>query len=171
MDSTYNDPRNSWLPANAAGKNTEPAGDEVEECFVLLKNSFTSFNYTFEYAIPSYQAWLAQHDLTACYQYFKKQLQVLQWRTSGTPWVLKCADHIVDIPALMKVFPDASIIHLHRHPQKMLPSLCHLQKDFINLWRDQAIDPLEVGKLETYGLEKEVIERRYATYIEKYKLN
>lgn len=144
---TYCIPRNNWLPDNTAGKNLFPLAGEIEECFMLLKNSFASFDYTFEYAIPSYQNWLAQQDLRPVYRYFKKQLQLLQWQTSGSPWILKCADHIVDIPALLEVFPDASIIHLHRHPFKMIPSLCYLQKDFINLWRDEPIDPFELGEL------------------------
>ena len=143
----YNIPRNGRIPAGSAAENTEPAADEVQECFVLFRNSFASFDYTFEYVIPSYQQWLSQHDLTECYNFFKKQLQILQWRTTGSPWVLKCADHIIDLPALLKVFPNASIVHLHRNPNKMLPSFCYLQRDVVDIWRETPIDPKALGEI------------------------
>ena len=153
-DQRYITPRNNRKLAGTAAKDTGLGGQGVEECFLLLRNSFTSLDYTFEYNIPSYQKWLEQHNLTLCYQFFKQQLQILQWRTPKKPWVLKCADHILDIPALLKVFPDASIVHLHRHPLKMIPSYCYLQRDVVNIWRNSPIAPDLVGKLsqERYDL-------------------
>jgi len=145
-DRLYIMPRNNRKLEGTAAKGVGLGGQGVEECFLLLRNSFTSLDYTFEYNIPSYQKWLEQCDFTLCYQFFKQQLQILQWRTPKKPWVLKCADHILDIPALLKVFPDASIVHLHRHPFKMIPSYCYLQRDVVNIWRNSPIAPDVVGK-------------------------
>lgn len=147
LEQLYNGPRDKRLPGGATGNNAEPRAEEVQECFVLLRNSFTSLDYTYEYIIPSYQKWISQNNLMGCYQYFKKQLQILQWHSPGKPWVLKCADHIVDIPSLMNVFPDASIVHLHRHPIKMIQSFCHLQKAMVDIWRKTPISPSILGEL------------------------
>ena len=62
-----------------------PAANEAGECYVLFENSFTSFNYTFDYHIPGYLDWLCRLNFRPVYRYFKRQLQVLQWQAPGRP--------------------------------------------------------------------------------------
>ena len=44
------------------------------------------------------------------YRYLKRVLQLLQWQRgeSGKRWVLKCPQHLEQLPALLEVFPDAT---------------------------------------------------------------
>ncbi|MBD2483276.1 sulfotransferase [Planktothrix sp. FACHB-1365] len=151
-DEDFLQPLENLFPKDAAARGTMPAANEPGECYVLFENSFTSFNYTFDYYIPAYLDWLCQLDFRAVYGYFKKQLQVLQWQAAGQPWCMKCADHLLGIEALMDVFPDANIVVIHRDPKEMVPSLGNLQACHMNLWREEAIDPKLLGQycLERY---------------------
>ncbi|HSH02638.1 MAG TPA: sulfotransferase [Anaerolineae bacterium] len=105
-----------------------PVGAEFpEECITLLRHTLTSplmFNTMAN--IPSYIHWLDQQDMVPVYQYFKAQLQFLNHHFDTTHWILKSPAHLLNPDALLTVFPDASIIQTHRHPQKVLPSWCSL---------------------------------------------
>lgn len=84
-DDLFLQPLENLFPEGAAARGTMPAANEAGECYVLFENSFTSFNYTFDYHITGYLDWLCQLDFRPVYRYFKKQLQVLQWQSPGEP--------------------------------------------------------------------------------------
>jgi hypothetical protein len=65
-----------------------------EECVFLFQNTFMSVVFDAYSEVPDYIAWLLQQDLTPAYRYYKKQLQLLQWRWPGTHWVLKSPHHL-----------------------------------------------------------------------------
>jgi len=95
-----------------------------DECIQLLKNSFMSHSFSLMGDIPSYLEWLEKQDMIPVYKFYRQQLQLLQWRTPGQPMILKSPSHLFAIDALLKVFPDASVIQLHRDPIKVIPSFC-----------------------------------------------
>ncbi len=150
-DELFLQPLENSFPEGAAARGTMPGASEAGECYVLFENSFTSFNYTFDYYIFEYLDWLCQLDFEPVYRYFRKQLQVLQWQAPGQPWTMKCADHMIGIEGLLKIFPDANMVVIHRDPQKMVPSLGNLQSCHMNLWREEPIDS---GVLGRYCLER-----------------
>ena len=151
-DELFLQPLEDSFPEGAAARGTMPGASEAGECYVLFENSFTSFNYTFDYHILDYLDWLCQLDFELVYRYFKKQLQVLQWQAPGQPWTMKCADHMIGLDGLLKVFPDANLVVIHRDPQKMVPSLGNLQACHMNLWRREPMDREVLGRycLERY---------------------
>lgn len=117
-----------------------------EECYFLLQNSFASYSTSFYYDIPSYQEWVRTLDLVPSYRYYKKQLQLLSWRCFGQPWILKNPEHLLSLDAILKVFPDAAIVQVHRDPKVALASLCSLQHSVLNLWRQAPLPAESIGE-------------------------
>jgi hypothetical protein len=56
------------------------------------------------------------------YRYHKRVLQILQLRTGNKRWLLKAPSHLSNIPELLKIYPDAKIVFIHRDPTKALAS-------------------------------------------------
>jgi hypothetical protein len=58
--------------------------------------------------------------------------------------VLKSPVHLFSLGALMKVFPDAAVVQLHRDPHKVVPSLCSLFAVYQGMASDQ-VDSRRLG--------------------------
>ena len=65
-------------------------------------------------------------DATADYAYLRQQLQILQWRQPPRRWILKSPFHLWHLDALLRVFPDATIVWTHRDVPTALASWCSL---------------------------------------------
>jgi hypothetical protein len=113
------------LPRLRAIHEIDPRGPA--ECVGLLTNTFvTPF---FQGKLPKYREWLdaASDELVIhAYNEYRQQLQLLQWRVPASHWVLKAPSHLFGLSALLRVFPDACVVQMHRDPIKSLPSLCSL---------------------------------------------
>ncbi|EDN71181.1 conserved hypothetical protein [Beggiatoa sp. PS] len=96
------------------------------ECSRLFEHGFIGHLFDFRADVRTYSEWLQEQDLVGSYQYYRQQLQYLGWHWSGNHWVLKAPAHLYALDALLTVFPDACIIHLHRDPLEVLPSCCSL---------------------------------------------
>lgn len=115
-----------------------------EECLVITSHSFLSFQFQTTHHVPSYQAWLEEHDLRASYAWHKRLLQHLQWRCTGERWVLKAPAHLFGLEALFATYPDAGVILTHRDPLEVAGSLASLTATLRSTFSD-AVDPAEVG--------------------------
>nr|VFJ69482.1 MAG: Sulfotransferase family protein [Candidatus Kentron sp. FM]VFJ70166.1 MAG: Sulfotransferase family protein [Candidatus Kentron sp. FM]VFK18105.1 MAG: Sulfotransferase family protein [Candidatus Kentron sp. FM] len=93
-----------------------------DECSWLFRNCFSTLSYGVNHFIPGYVQWLLSRDMTQEYRYFRKQLQAILSLRPGSPLVLKDPLHLWHLPALLKTFPDARVIQLHRAPQEVVPS-------------------------------------------------
>lgn len=108
------------LPRNASAP---------EECYILLNLSFACVAFNGLYHVPSYEQWAMREGLAemdAAYRYHHRVLKLLQWRTPAKRWVLRTPVHSLAIRPLLEVYPDARFIITHRHPLKVLTSLCSL---------------------------------------------
>ena len=99
------------------------AAREPEECIFALPHGMYYYNRA---RIPGYLDWYAHRDATADYAYLKQQLQVLQWNRPPRRWILKSPFHLWKLDALLRVFPDATLVWLHRDPATVLASRCSL---------------------------------------------
>ncbi|CAK8711478.1 hypothetical protein KKHLCK_00470 [Candidatus Electrothrix laxa] len=102
---------------------------QPEECFLLLDKSFMSPMLHVLFDLPSYYKWLKGQDMLPIYHYYKKQLQLLQFmnpHSAQQRWVLKSPFHMFEINSLLKVFPDACIVQIHRSPIQSLSSQCSM---------------------------------------------
>jgi hypothetical protein len=121
---------------------------DAEECYPLLNHTFTSPAFGMHYGVPGYWDWVT--DLPpeiACWAYeeYRSQLQVLQWGFADRRWILKSAVHFLNLPALLRVFPDALIVQTHRDPAQTLPSLGSMVLCFRNLLFANS-DPQTLGQ-------------------------
>ena len=96
------------------------------ECILFKDLNFTSIAFPTAYHLPTYQKWLLTCSQKHTYEWHKRCLQQLQYRTELKQWVLKSPDHLVSIKDLFKVYPDARIIQTHRDPMKVIPSYSSL---------------------------------------------
>ncbi|MGK7904528.1 MAG: sulfotransferase [Hormoscilla sp.] len=96
------------------------------ECSRLFEHDMVGHLFDFRADVKPYSDWLQEQYLTESYQYYRFQLQYLSQRWPGSHWVLKAPAHIYAIDALLKAFPDASIVYIHRDPLQVLPSCCSL---------------------------------------------
>jgi hypothetical protein len=73
--------------------------------------------------LPAWRDHYRAHDQTPHYEYLRTVLQVLTWLRGGERWVLKSPQHCEQIPALLKVFPDATFVTTHRDPVPVTASM------------------------------------------------
>lgn len=100
-----------------------PVEFEAPEEDVLLNDmTFISAVSEATMYIPSYGEWLKNQDTVFPYEYMKRILKLLQWQNHKERWVLKTPEHLGNLSAVYKVFPDAKIIHTYRNPLSVIPS-------------------------------------------------
>jgi len=102
------------------------APDHIHEELELMGPDFASYNYEWLSPCPRWRDHYYASDQTPHYQYMKKVLKLLLWQQQGSDrpsrWVLKCPQHLEQIPILQKVFPDATFAITHRDPVAVIQS-------------------------------------------------
>lgn len=98
--------------------------------------------------VPSYRDYFSKADPRPTYQLLRGILQYLQWQDGGgrgRPWIMKSPVHIGDLPTLLETFPDATVVHCHRDPRKVIPSFASLIEEARKMGSDH-VDPVEIGR-------------------------
>jgi hypothetical protein len=95
-----------------------------EDAFIMA-NDFKTLMWESRGILPTYREWIFSTDWTSAYEYHKQFLQVLQSEAPGT-WSLKLPSHALNVPTLLKTYPDARLIWTHRDPLTAVGSLCSL---------------------------------------------
>lgn len=121
------------------------AAEEPEEDNNLFAHEFRAGFLGFMFDVPDYIRWLDEQDLVPGYVSMRRQLQVLSLHVRRDYWVLKAPAHLFGLDALLKVFPDASIVQTHRDPRKVIPSVAALALGI----RGLTADPVDVHGLGT----------------------
>ncbi|MDE0944445.1 MAG: sulfotransferase [Alphaproteobacteria bacterium] len=130
-----------------------PSGADLpEECVVAMGKDGLNWALTATAWMPSYAAWLQDQDFTGSYQRHREILQIIQGETPQR-WLLKAPAHSGELAALLKVYPDAHIIHLHRDVVETVTSGASLFAVFHATYSDH-IDAEAIGtyQLETLAL-------------------
>lgn len=101
--------------------------DHIHEELELMGPDFASYNYEWLSPSPLWRDHYYATDQTPHYQYMKTVLRLLTWQDgdhSGakTQWVLKCPQHLEQLPVLRQVFPDAMVAVTHRDPVSVIQS-------------------------------------------------
>lgn len=117
-------------PFLAAMHPMEP--DHIHEELELMGPDFASYNFEWLTLSPRWRDHYYATDQTPHYAYMKTVLKLLQWRRrqAGQPdkrWVLKCPQHMEQLPVLNKVFPDATVVITHRDPVAVIQSSVTMQ--------------------------------------------
>ncbi|MCX6048536.1 MAG: sulfotransferase [Chloroflexi bacterium] len=146
-----------------------------EECNSLFQDSFACYATGVFYHVPTYLAWLRQQDLTAAYQYYKTQVQILTYHYPGRTWISKNPDHMLGIDAILKVFPDAAIVYLHRDLSEVFGSVCSVQHSLLNMWRKTPFAAKDIGNITLNMLaptvDRALLERKQANPAHFYDLH
>jgi hypothetical protein len=91
---------------------TAHAHEEIQ----LLFNDFSTMLMEVLADVPQWRDYYRSHDQTPHYEYLATQLKALQFLRGGRRWLLKSPQHLEQLPALSRVFPDAVVVCTHRDP-------------------------------------------------------
>lgn len=100
--------------------------ERPEECLHLFDKACAGTTSFFMTEAKSFAWWLLDNGIQHGYDFFKIQVQLLNWLRPGRQWVLKWPYHLWHLEALFNTFPDATVIQLHRNPCQSIPSVCSL---------------------------------------------
>ena len=135
--------------ANPRTLSIHPTGPyEPEEELGLLVASMWGMKHEAQWHVPSYARWCEGEDATPAYRHMADLLRLIGWsqqESSLRPWILKTPQHMLDLPALLKVFPDARLIFSHRDPQQVVGSAASLAWNQTIIYSDH-VDPERVGR-------------------------
>lgn len=90
--------------------------DHISEDIELQAVDFSSYLIEWLALVPRWRDYYLSHDQSGTYAYLRKCLQVLTFLNGPDRWVIKCPQHMEQLPALYKTFPDATFVLTHRDP-------------------------------------------------------
>jgi len=124
-------------------------GAEIpQECVAILSGAFLSEQFDTMFDLPSYMAWMEAQSFAPAYRYHRLYLQVLQHRYRKERWVLKTPGHLPVLEDLLAEYPDACVIHTHRDPAKVVPSVASLCYTLRTAGSDH-VDPAAIGRQQS----------------------
>ncbi len=97
-----------------------------DECNSFLALDFWSPNLVVTQALPAYSEWMRLSGLVRPYATHHRVLQHLQAHGPAGRWTLKSPFHLFAIPQFIDQYPDAMLVHTHRNPIELMPSMCGL---------------------------------------------
>ena len=116
--------------ANPRTLSIHPTGPyEPEEELGLIAASFYGMKFDAQWRVPTYTRWCEEESAVPAYQHMANLMRLIGWsqqESSLRPWVLKTPQHMLDLPALLEVFPDARLIFTHRDPKSVVGSTASL---------------------------------------------
>ncbi|MCP4035996.1 MAG: sulfotransferase [bacterium] len=119
-----------------------------QECVAITGHEFHSVQFFIIFNVPRYQAWADEQSFVPALQFHRRFLQHLQSEHALDRWVLKTPGHLAAIEDLLEVYPDACIVHTHRDPVDVMPSLASLSFTLREMSTDAA-DRHFVGRQQT----------------------
>ena len=135
--------------ANPRTLSIHPTGPyEPEEELGLLVASMWGMKHEAQWHVPSYGRWSEAQDATPAYRHMANLLRLIGWSQQASslrPWILKTPQHMLDLPALMTVFPDAKLIFTHRDPRSFVASAASLAWNQTIIYSDHA-DADSIGR-------------------------
>ncbi len=117
------------------------------ECQDLLGMEFRTTHFDGMAHVPGYTAWALECDMTPAYEWHRRTLQLLQWHCRPRQWHLKTPVHMLSLPALTAVYPDARFIWTHRDPAEVMGSVCSLIA-YVRSWASDLV-PVGLGAEQT----------------------
>lgn len=123
------------------------AADAPQECLGITAFNFASFQTSAQLYIPSYMDWFFNHsDMLDTMKFHKRFLQYLQsGGVKSERWLLKTPVHLMRLPEIFEVYPDAKIIMTHRPPEFVVASIASLISSVRSLYANNE-DPKLTGR-------------------------
>jgi hypothetical protein len=135
-----------WFELLVPGlKTIHPVAAELpQECVAIMSHCFMSEEFDTMFDLPGYESWVEGQDQREIYAFHKRFLQHLRRGAPERRFVLKAPAHLRSVEAILDVYPDAHIIHTHRHPAQVVPSLSSLIVTLKGAF-SYNINPIESG--------------------------
>ena len=135
--------------ANPRTLSIHPTGAyEPEEELGLVAASMYGMKWEAQWNVPSYAEWCHEESALPAYRHMANLLRLIGWsqqESSLRPWILKTPQHMLDLPALLEVFPDARLIFTHRDPKQVVGSAASLAWNQTIIYSDHN-DPAQTGR-------------------------
>jgi Sulfotransferase family len=119
----------SGRPEMRAKHDMQP--DEPDECRLLRMQSLVDITFEGTTYVPRYRDWLLATDHRHVYARYEKNLRFIGCDDQRR-WALKNPAHLMTLDVMLERFPDACIVHIHRAPEQIIPSVCSLRS---SMWR------------------------------------
>lgn len=116
--------------------------DHISEDIELQALDFSSYLLEWLALVPKWRDYYLSHDQSGTYAYLKKGLQVLTFLKGPNRWVIKCPQHMEQLPVLRATFPDATYVITHRDPVASIRSTLSMWLYASRILRTKA-DPEE----------------------------
>lgn len=136
------------------------AADAPDECWNLLRQSFSTVTFECIAAVTGYARWWSECDKRSAYARWADNLRLVGSNDRERRWVLKDPSHLFALEALLEEVPDVLIVMTHRDPAKSIPSVCSLTGS-ARRGNDRVYDPARLGR-EQNALWARGIERAMA---------
>ena len=94
----------------------------IEEDCELVDLDVCAYTLEWHARVPTWRDHYVGLDQRAHYAFLRRELQVLSYLRGPNRWVLKCPQHMEQLPALKSVFPDATVVITHRDPIAVIQS-------------------------------------------------
>ena len=114
--------------------------DHISEDIELQALDFSSYLLEWLAHVPRWRDYYLSHDQTGTYAYLKRALQVLTFIHGPNRWVLKCPQHMEQLPVLKSTFPDATFVITHRDPVASIQSAITMSCYAARVFR-RRVDP------------------------------
>lgn len=110
----------------------------IEEDIEIMAADFSGYypEHLLQHAAQWRDYYLA-HDQTQHYEFQKLCMQVMTWFRPGERWLTKYPAHIENIPALLRVFPDAVLVETHRDPVGAVVSQATMHSFVARMWQHE----------------------------------
>jgi hypothetical protein len=129
------------------------------ECTQILTNSFNNISFGCYFFLPEYSKWVLGQKQTETYEIHKQQLCMLDQKKR---WLLKGPPHLMNYEDIIKVYPNAKIIQLHRDPVAVVGSASSLIAASRSMFTDRAVLKQtgdDISRVLKWSLEKTMKER------------
>ena len=113
-----------------------------------MSQTFVTNSFNSSLPLPGYRQWWFDADEEPSFRRYKDNLRLMGDREQGKTWLLKNPSHTYGMDPLLRVFPDARIVVLHRNPVETIASGASL------IWKiGRLFDKEEAGqvRLDVYG--------------------
>jgi hypothetical protein len=115
-----------------------------QECIAITAQVFMSIQFHTTHDVASYQDWFEEAPQNLGFAFHHRFLQHLQAKSPGDRWVLKAPGHLFALEGLLERYPDARIIHTHRDPLRVIPSMASHATVLRRAFSDSA-DPKRIA--------------------------
>ena len=116
-----------------------------EECEQIATMNVRSFVYMCMADVPEYIDYLKYCSFDSVFMWHKRFFQALEVNGKPERWLLKDPSHIGHLPEILKTYPNAKFIHIHRDPTDSVGSFCSLTKNVRSAF-SRKVNTNDIGK-------------------------